>query len=82
MIDITIPFTILQVGCVGYCIYKIVRLKKQGKKIRLRIVASSLFPESIVCYDCFRHVLKYIQNHRKGYGPIHDDLKHCMDGKQ
>lgn len=81
MIDLTIPFMILQIVSVGYCIFKVVQIKKQGKKIGLRVVVSILFPEVVLCYDFFKHILKYFKTRKKKYTMVFDDISYCMDGK-
>ena len=50
MIDISIPFTIM-LGLWVYSGIRIYQLRKQGKKLTLRIIASAIAPEFIPVYD-------------------------------
>lgn len=64
MIDISIPFTIIQVCCFCHCGYSIYRLKRLHKKIGLRLAISILEPWMVVCYDYTRHMFNYFKNNR------------------
>lgn len=64
MIDISNIFTISWIGSTAYCTWKIIKLKRSGKKISKLLVVSAILPESIVIYDTvkkFWHWLNYEQ---------------------